>query len=143
MDVKNERPLDGQPPEDKDGLLVIILVFMMRCAFVFICAVARSIVVVAGNRIPESLFDHPYITSFFTNLLPFNSRERRGHSRATQTTTNINTVPPPAFVPLPAQQAPTTQDTPKPVSASTYVVFVGREVGYTRKRQVIRIMTAF
>lgn len=76
MDVKNERPLDGQPPEDKDGLLVIILVFMMRCAFVFICAVARSIVVVAGNRIPESLFDHPYITSFFTNLLPFNSRER-------------------------------------------------------------------
>lgn len=137
MDVKDNLQLGPQPPEERDGILVNILVFMMRCAIVFICAVARSIIVLAGNRIPESLFDHPYISGFVVDLLPSDYRGPRVHSRATQTTCNTDPVPiSPALVSEPAQPDLTSQGKQRVVSASTYVIFVGRDVGYTKKRQV-------
>lgn len=139
MDARTSHSQHGQPQSEREGWLIAFLVFVMRSLIVCICAVARSIVITAGDRIPESLFDHPYLTGFFTDYIPPQARQTRQHG--TQTSAG------PVFVPFseghreraatPAPAPLIGQHQPQPSSSSTYAVFVGRDVGYTRKRRVI------
>lgn len=104
-----------QTTADEDGWLVRGLVFSLRVFFVFFVAFARAVVIVARDKIPDTLLEQaipptvfidPSSTHFASSSL--GSLEASRTSRASYA------------------------DMPRSTSSEYfYVVFIGREVGYT------------
>lgn len=95
---------------DDDGWLVRLLVFGLRVFLVLFVAFARAVVIVAGDKIPDTLFD-----------------------QAIPTAVSGNPSSPPVDSSLGSLEARQATSTSAPLQGY-YVVFIGRDVGYTTSR---------
>lgn len=109
----NPRIYDDQSTQtisDEDGWLVCVMVFALRLFFVLVVAFAHAVVIVADNKIPDTLFDQ-----VIPSVVPSNPSARSTSS---------------SLGPLEAHRVHATS---APLAAY-YIVFIGREVGYTTNR---------
>lgn len=95
---------------DDNGWLVHLLVFGLRVFLVFFVAFAQAVVIVAGEKIPDTLFDQAIPAAV------------SGNPSAPQVDSSLGS--------LEASQATATS---APLQGY-YVVFIGRDVGYTTSR---------
>lgn len=93
---------------DDNGWLVHLLVFGLRVFLVFFVAFAQAVVIVAGEKIPDTLFDQAIPVS--------------GIPSAPQVDSSLGSL-----------ETPQATATSAPLQGY-YVVFIGRDVGYTTSR---------
>lgn len=99
-----------QTISDEDGWLVGVMVFSLRLFLVLVVAFARAVVIVADNKIPDTLFDQ-----VVPSVVPSNPSAR-------STSSSLGSL-----------EAYRVRATSAPLGAY-YIVFIGREVGYTTNR---------
>lgn len=95
-----------QTSANEDGWLVRSLVFGLRIFLVFVIAFARAVVIVAGDKTPDLLFDQVTPAAVVSSL---------GSLGSPQSLSVVAGVSP---------------------RQGYYVIFIGRDVGYTTSRQV-------
>lgn len=95
---------------DENGWLVRLLVFGLRVFLVLFVAFARAVVIVAGDKIPDTLFDQ------------VNPAAVSGNPSSPQVDSSLGSL-----------EAPQATATSAPLQGY-YVVFIGRDVGYTTSR---------
>lgn len=102
-----------------NGWLVRGITFGIRVFLVFVVAFAQAVVIIAGDNYNDNLLNQffPIVTQ--TNATPSGWAEGSSETRQARTTSTPND-----------QESPSS-------SQSYYVVFIGRDVGYTTSRYVI------
>lgn len=95
---------------DDDGWLVHFLVFGLRVFLVLFVAFARAVVVVAGDKVPATLFDQAIPAAVSGDLSSPQVNSNLGSLEAHQATASSAQL------------------------QGYYVVFIGRDVGYTTSR---------
>lgn len=109
-----------QSSADEDGWLVRGLVFGLRFFLVLVVAFARAVLIVAGENVPDTLF-HQVIPAAIASV-PSSSPQVRSSNLGSSEALSTGTV-----------------DTPQ---QGYYIVFIGRQVGYTTSRSVYYLQTA-
>lgn len=99
-----------QTSANEDGWLVRSLVFGLRIFLVFVIAFARAVVIVAGDKTPDLLFDQVAPAAVVSSLGSLGSPQSLSVSAS-----EVAGVSP---------------------RRGYYVIFIGRDVGYTTSRQV-------
>lgn len=108
--ISEDHSTPTQTVADKDGWLVCVMVFSLRLFFVLLVAFARAVVIVADDKIPDTLFDQ-VIPTAVSSSPPSQTR-------------------PSSLGSLEARQLRATSA----AGPAYYIIFIGREVGYTTSR---------
>lgn len=107
-----------QTPADDNGWLVRGITFGIRVFLVFVVAFARAVVIIAGDNYNDNLLNQLFPIVAQTNATPSGWVAGSSETRQARTTST-----------------PDDQESP-PSSQVYYIVFIGRDVGYTTSRYV-------
>lgn len=125
-------------PSAENGWLVALFVFIIRVILVLVVALSQATIVIAKEKMPDAAFQPGSIfaTALLDNTVFFSTDDENAPPadvRSQQTSASSKSS---SDRPTPDVQA---QPTPLDHTLSPlryYVVFVGREVGYTKSRRV-------
>lgn len=110
--IRTHEDRSTQTGADEDGRLVRWLVFSLRFFGVLFVAFARAVVIVADKNIPDTLFDQAMPSDSFCNLP--SCSQAKSSSLGSLEALRARTVSTPL--------------------QGYYIVFIGRQVGYTTSR---------